>query len=244
MTTILKLENLNYGYEDGGFRRQILKDLSYEFEQGQFYTILGPSGSGKTTLLSIIAGLDKQESGKIYYEGDDLDKIGLYKYRRNKIGIVFQQYNLISYLTGLENIELAMTETDNAIPKNQKEVAYALLEKFGIVKSKADRLVTKLSGGEQQRVAIARAIASNVDLIFADEPTGNLDTATEQEIIKIFRMLTEEFGKTVIVVTHSNVVSELSDHRVYLNEGQRITERIAYKLRWKREDQGDLVLFC
>ncbi len=220
MTTILKLENLNYGYEDGGFRRQILKDLSYEFEKGQFYTILGPSGSGKTTLLSIIAGLDKQESGKIYYEGDDLDKIGLYKYRRNKIGIVFQQYNLISYLTGLENIELAMTETDNAIPKNQKEVAYALLEKFGIVKSKADRLVTKLSGGEQQRVAIARAIASNVDLIFADEPTGNLDTATEQEIIKIFRMLTEEFGKTVIVVTHSNVVSELSDHRVYLNEGQ------------------------
>ena len=220
MTTILKLENLNYGYEDGGFRRQILKDLSYEFEQGQFYTILGPSGSGKTTLLSIIAGLDKQESGKIYYEGDDLDKIGLYKYRRNKIGIVFQQYNLISYLTGLENIELAMTETDNAIPKNQKEVAYALLEKFGIVKSKADRLVTKLSGGEQQRVAIARAIASNVDLIFADEPTGNLDTATEQEIIKIFRMLTEEFGKTVIVVTHSNVVSQLSDHRGVLNEGQ------------------------
>uniref|UniRef100_UPI0022E3CDFF ABC transporter ATP-binding protein n=1 Tax=Holdemania filiformis TaxID=61171 RepID=UPI0022E3CDFF len=144
------------------------------------------------------------------------DKIGLYKYRRNKIGIVFQQYNLISYLTGLENIELAMTETDNAIPKNQ----YALLEKFGIVKSKADRLVTKLSGGEQQRVAIARAIASNVDLIFADEPTGNLDTATEQEIIKIFRMLTEEFGKTVIVVTHSNVVSQLSDHRVVLNEGQ------------------------
>ena len=187
MTTILKLENLNYGYEDGGYKRQILKDLSYEFEQGQFYTILGPSGSGKTTLLSIIAGLDKQESGKIFYEGDDLDKIGLYKYRRNKIGIVFQQYNLISYLTGLENIELAMTETDNAIPKNQKEVAYALLEKFGIVKSKADRLVTKLSGGEQQRVAIARAIASNVDLIFADEPTGNLDTATEQEIIKIFR---------------------------------------------------------
>ena len=206
MSTILKLENLNYGYEDGGYKRQILKDLSYEFEQGQFYTSLGPSGSGKTTLLSIIAGLDKQENGKIYYEGEDLDKIGLYKYRRNKIGIVFQQYNLISYLTGLENIELAMTETDNSIPKNQKEVAYALLEKFGIVKSKADRLVTKLSGGEQQRVAIARAIASNVDLIFADEPTGNLDTATEQEIIKIFRMLTEEFGKTVIVVTHSNVV--------------------------------------
>ena len=220
MTTILKLEKLNYGYTDGGYRRQILKDLSYEFEQGRFYTILGPSGSGKTTLLSIIAGLDKQESGKIYYEGEDLEKIGLNKYRRNKIGIVFQQYNLISYLTGLENIELAMTETDNKIPKNQKEVAYALLEKFGIVKTKADRLVTKLSGGEQQRVAIARAIASNVDLIFADEPTGNLDTATEEEIIRIFRMLTEEFGKTVIVVTHSNAVSAMSDNRVLLEDGQ------------------------
>ena len=220
MTTILKLEKLNYGYTDGGYRRQVLRDLSYEFVQGRFYTILGPSGSGKTTLLSIIAGLDKQESGKIYYEGEDLEKIGLNKYRRNKIGIVFQQYNLISYLTGLENIELAMTETDNKIPKNQKEVAYALLEKFGIVKTKADRLVTKLSGGEQQRVAIARAIASNVDLIFADEPTGNLDTATEEEIIRIFRMLTEEFGKTVIVVTHSNAVSAMSDHRVLLEDGQ------------------------
>ena len=220
MSTLLKLENLNYGYVDGGYKRQILKDLSYEFEEGKFYTILGPSGSGKTTLLSIIAGLDKQESGKIYYNGEDVDKIGLYKYRRNKISIVFQQYNLISYLTGVENIELAMTETDNPIPKNRKAVAYALLEKFGIVKSKADRLVTQLSGGEQQRVAIARAIGSNVDLIFADEPTGNLDSETEEEIIKIFRNLTESFGKTVIVVTHSNTVSALSDHRLVLSEGK------------------------
>ncbi len=219
MATILKLENLCYGYVDGGFKRQILENLSYEFEEGRFYTILGPSGSGKTTLLSIIAGLDKADSGKIYYRDEDIEKMGLGQYRRNKIGIVFQQYNLISYLTALENVEMAMTETENKIPKNQKEVAYALLEKFGIVKSKADRLVSKLSGGEQQRVAIARAIASNVDLIFADEPTGNLDTATEQEIIKVFKNLTEEFGKTVIVVTHSNEVSKLSDSRVLLNEG-------------------------
>lgn len=219
MSTILKLENLCYGYVDGGYKRQILENLSYEFEEGRFYTILGPSGSGKTTLLSIIAGLDKADSGKIYYRDEDIDKIGLGQYRRNKIGIVFQQYNLINYLTALENVEMAMTETENSIPKNQKEVAYALLEKFGIVKSKADRLVSKLSGGEQQRVAIARAIASNVDLIFADEPTGNLDSATEQEIIKVFKNLTEEFGKTVIVVTHSNEVSKLSDLRVLLNEG-------------------------
>ena len=216
---ILRLEDICYGYEDGGYRREILKHLSYEFEEGEFYTILGPSGSGKTTLLSIIAGLDRPEQGKIYYENEDIEKIGLNKYRRNKVGIVFQSYNLINYLTGLENIELAMCETENKIPKNRKEIAYALLEKFGIVKSKADRLVTRLSSGEQQRIAIARAIASNVDLIFADEPTGNLDSATEEEIIKIFKMLTSEFGKTVIVVTHSNEVSKLSDHRVLLHDG-------------------------
>ena len=216
---ILRLEDICYGYEDGGYRREILKHLSYEFEEGEFYTILGPSVSGKTTLLSIIAGLDRPEQGKIYYENEDIEKIGLNKYRRNKVGIVFQSYNLINYLTGLENIELAMCETENKIPKNRKEIAYALLEKFGIVKSKADRLVTHLSGGEQQRIAIARAIASNVDLIFADEPTGNLDSATEEEIIKIFKMLTSEFGKTVIVVTHSNEVSKLSDHRVLLHDG-------------------------
>ncbi|MEG0077599.1 ABC transporter ATP-binding protein [Anaerorhabdus sp.] len=222
MSTKLKIENINYGYIDGGYRREILKDLSYNFEEGKFYTILGPSGSGKTTLLSILAGLDKQESGSISFDGEDLDKIGLYKYRRNKIGVVFQAYNLIQYLTGIENIEVAMLETDNPMPKNQKEIGYALLEKFGIVKSKAERLVTHLSGGEQQRIAIARALASNVDLIFADEPTGNLDTATEQEIISIFKMLTEKFGKTVIVVTHSNEVSKLSDHRVFLKEGKLV----------------------
>lgn len=222
MKTLLKVENINYGYVDGGFRREILKDLSYEFEEGKFYTILGPSGSGKTTLLSILAGLDKQESGTVSYDGVSLEKLGLYKYRRNKIGVVFQAYNLVPYLTGIENIEVAMTETDNKIPKNRKEIGYALLEKFGIVKSKADRLVTHLSGGEQQRVAIARALAANVDLIFADEPTGNLDSATEDEIISIFRMLTEKFGKTVIVVTHSNEVSKLADHRVFLQNGKLI----------------------
>jgi len=214
---MLKLENVTYSYIDGGNKRTILDNINYEFEAGKFYTILGPSGSGKTTLLSIIAGLDKPESGKVYYKGEDIDKLGLASYRRNKIGIVFQQFNLLTYLTAVENIELAMSETDNEIPKNMREVAYALLEKFGIVKSKADRMINKLSGGEQQRVAIARAIASNVDLIFADEPTGNLDTETEGEIIKIFNNLTKEFNKTVIVVTHSTIVSELSDYRLYLN---------------------------
>lgn len=219
MSAILTLDKINYGYIDGGYKRQILKDLSYQFEEGTFYTILGPSGSGKTTLLSIMAGLDKQESGDVYYYDENISTKGLYDYRRNKVGVVFQSYNLINYLTGLENVLLAMTETDNPLPKNHKELAYAMLNMVGIVNTKADRLVTKLSGGEQQRIAIARAIASNVDLIFADEPTGNLDTETEREVIKLFQMLAEKYGKTIIVVTHSNEVSQFSDRRILLKNG-------------------------
>ena len=219
MSIILKLENINYSYIDGGYERKILKDLSYEFEEGKFYTILGPSGSGKTTLLSIIAGLDTANSGKIYFKGKDVDEKGLHKYRRNDISIVFQQYNLISYLTAHENVLVAMAETDNKLPADKKEVAYNLLDRFGVVRTKANRLVGQLSGGEQQRVAIARSLASNVDLIFADEPTGNLDTATEKEIIDVFKELAHEYGKTIIVVTHSDAVSEMSDQRLLLNDG-------------------------
>ena len=221
MTNILSLKNINYSYIDGGYERAILKDLSYDFEEGTFYTILGPSGSGKTTLLSIIAGLDDPSSGSVYYNGKDIKKeLTLHKYRRNCISIVFQQYNLIGYLTAVENVLLAMCETDNQIPKDKLAVAYNLLNRFGIVETKANRRVGQLSGGEQQRVAIARALASNVDLIFADEPTGNLDTATEKEIISIFKELSEEYGKTIIVVTHSDQVSEMADKRVILKDGK------------------------
>ena len=220
MSEILKLENINYSYIDGGYERQILKDLSFSFEEGKFYTILGPSGSGKTTLLSIIAGLDTPNSGEFWFKGRNIKEIGLHKYRRNAISIVFQQYNLISYLTAVENVLLAMSETDNPLPKDKRNVAYNLLERFGIVRSKADRMVNQLSGGEQQRVAIARSLASNVDLIFADEPTGNLDTATEKEIIAIFKELSHDFGKTIIVVTHSDTVSAMSDQRVLLKDGK------------------------
>ena len=219
MGTILKLEDLCYSYIDGGYERQILKNLSFEFEEKKFYTILGPSGSGKTTLLSIIAGLDFAKSGHVYFRDKEITKSNVGKYRRNDISIVFQQYNLISYLTAVENVMLAMSETDNELPKDKKNVAYNLLERFGIVRSKADRMVGQLSGGEQQRVSIARSLASNVDLIFADEPTGNLDTATEVEIINIFKELAEEYGKTIIVVTHSNQVAEMSDQRVLLKDG-------------------------
>ena len=209
MSVILKLENINYSYIDGGMKRTILKDCSFEFEEGKFYTILGPSGSGKTTLLSIIAGLDTPESGTFYYEGIDVKKMGLTKYRRNKMAIVFQQYNLINYLTGYENVLLAMTETDNPIPKNKKGVAYALLEKFGIVKTKADRLVSKLSGGEQQRVAIARALAKNPKLLLCDEPTGALDYQTGKAILQLLQDTGRKTGMAdrVIRVKNGTVAS-------------------------------------
>lgn len=217
---ILKLDELTYAYKDGNKKRIILDKLSYEFEEGKLYAILGPSGSGKTTLLSLMAGLDKTQEGTIYYKDKSIKEIGYNEYRRNKISIVFQQFNLINYLTAKENVLLALTETDNEVPKDMNKIALSLLNRVGIVESKANRSISKLSGGEQQRVAIARALASNVDLIFADEPTGNLDNDTEKEIIKLFKTLTEEYKKTIIVVTHSLEVSKMCDMSLKLEDGK------------------------
>jgi putative ABC transport system ATP-binding protein len=222
--SILKLEDVSYGYIDGSNKRMILKDLSYTFERGKFYTIFGPSGSGKTTLLAVAGGLEKCQDGTVKFDGKNINEIGLSRYRRNYLSFVFQQFNLITYLTALENVENVMEITDNDIPKPYKKTALNLLEQFGIVKSKAERSVLKLSGGEQQRVAIARGLATNVDLILADEPSGNLDTATEKEIIKIFHSLAKEYNKCVIVVTHSESISSCSDHRLELVDG-RLVER-------------------
>lgn len=218
----LKLENISYGYIDGNKKRMILSDLSYQFEKGKLYTIFGPSGSGKTTLLSITGGLEKTQGGRILLEDQDILKIGLSSYRRNHLAFVFQQFNLIPYMTALDNIINIMHITDNEIPKPYKKTALNLLGEFGIVPSKANRGVLKLSGGEQQRVAIARGLATNVDLILADEPTGNLDTHTEEEIIKIFASLAKDFNKCVIIVTHSNNIAKYSDVNLMLHEGQLI----------------------
>lgn len=216
---ILKANNLKYYYQDGENIRTILKDLSIEFEKGKFYTILGPSGSGKTTLLSLLAALDEPKEGKILYNDQDIKAIGYEKYRRNMVSIVFQSYNLVPYMTAVENVMIPMAITENEIPKNTKEVAYNLLDYIGIIKSKADRIVNKLSGGEQQRVAIARSLASNVDIIFADEPTGNLDSELEDEIIEIFKTLAHEHNKCIIMVTHSKEIADKSDVSYQLKKG-------------------------
>ncbi|ALS02887.1 ABC transporter [Enterococcus silesiacus] len=218
--TILQTKNVSYFYQDGDRRRMILQDTSINFEQGQFYTILGQSGSGKTTFLSLISALDEPKSGEVLYKGQNIKTIGLEKYRRDDISIIFQSYNLVPYLTALENVLVAMSITDNDMPKDNREVAYNLLDYIGINKAKADRLVGQLSGGEQQRVAIARALATNVDIILADEPTGNLDEGMEQEIVDIFKDLAETHNKCVIVVTHSNEIAKQSDKTYFLKQGE------------------------
>ncbi len=220
--SILQLKNISYGYIDGNRKRTILNDLSYNFEKGKFYTILGPSGSGKTTLLSLMGALEKTQEGSIEFDGKRLEEIGYTKYRRNNQAIVFQQFNLIPYLTALQNVVNVMHITDNELPKNKEKTALNLLNSFGIVESKAKRGVSQLSGGEQQRVAIARALATNVSLILADEPTGNLDTATQKEIVSIFRKLATEYECCVIVVTHSDDVARTSDIQLKLVDGKLV----------------------
>ncbi|MGC6769991.1 ABC transporter ATP-binding protein [Enterococcus sp. LJL128] len=216
---ILETKKLDYYYQDGDRRRFILKDTSVSFEKGKFYTILGHSGSGKTTFLSMISALDTPKSGQVLFKGKDIKTMGYDKYRRDAISIIFQSYNLVPYLTAVENVLVAMSITDNQLPDNQREVAYNLLDYIGINKAKADRLVNQLSGGEQQRVAIARALSTNVDIILADEPTGNLDEEMEQEIVDIFTKLAKEHDKCVIVVTHSNEIAKQSDTTYYLKKG-------------------------
>ena len=216
---LLETKNINYFYQDGEHRRFILRDVNTTFERGKFYAILGQSGSGKTTFLSLLSALEVPKEGQVLYNGEDIKQIGLPKYRRNSIGIVFQSYNLIPHYTAFENVKFAMDITDNTLPDDETTVAYNLLDFIGITKSKADRLVTQLSGGEQQRVAIARALSTNVDLILADEPTGNLDEAIEKEIINIFKSLARRHNKCVIVVTHSSEIAKHADEILYLKQG-------------------------
>ena len=215
----MHVNDVSYFYQDGDQQRFILKDVSCSFERGVFYTILGASGSGKTTFLALLSALDKPHSGEILYENMPINKIGFEYYRRNKIGIVFQSYNLIPYMTALENIQVAMSITDNPLPADTKGVAYNLLDYIGISKEKADRTINKLSGGEQQRVAIARALATNVDMILADEPTGNVNEEMAEELVAIFKKLAHEHNKCVVVVTHSSLIAAQSDVVSRLSRG-------------------------
>ena len=216
MTNVLTVNNVTYKYE--GMKRNVLKGVSAEFEAGKVYTIMGRSGSGKTTLLSLIAGLDVCAGGKILHGENDLKEIDRDEYRAKEIGVVFQALNLINNYTAIENIVLSMNIGESN-EKDKKAFAYSLLDKVGIDRETADRKILKLSGGEQQRVGIARALAHDPDIIIADEPTGNLDTETENDVLKILTSLAHDEGKCVIIVTHSKKVTSIADVVLGMKDG-------------------------
>lgn len=207
---ILTLKDVDYRYADAGEDEYVLKDINYDFRPGKVYAIRGRSGSGKTTLLSLISGLENGYEGEIAYEDESLKTIDLDKYRSKDIGIIFQSYNLLPHLTAMENIILSMDVSGVKI-EDKKAKAVELMESVGLREEQKDRRVLKLSGGEQQRVAIARSLAYDPKIIIADEPTGNLDKETENEILKIFHELAKKEDKCVIIVTHSENVCESAD---------------------------------
>ena len=208
--SVLSLQNICFSYG----RTPVLKDISYEFEKGKMYCIVGKSGAGKTTLLSLLSGLAKPSSGDIFYDGKSIAKIDKYTFRSKFIGVVFQSFNLITKYTALENVVLSM-DIAGYKTKNKKARALELLQSVGLDEEEANRRVLKLSGGQQQRVAIARALSYDPDIILADEPTGNLDSDTQTEIMNIFRSLADQ-GKCVILVSHSPDVAQMCDQRYEL----------------------------
>ena len=207
---LLSIKNASYRYSDAKENDYALKNVSFDFERGKIYAIRGRSGTGKTTLLSLISGLERCSEGQIIFAGKSLKDMNLDKYRNSDIGIVFQSYNLLPFMTANENIILSM-DASGLKNKNKKEKAIELMEKVGLKASYANRKVLRLSGGEQQRVAIARSLSYNPKMIIADEPTGNLDKQTETEILEIFKKLAHDENKCVIIVTHSQNVCDTVD---------------------------------
>ena len=204
---ILQVINLSYAYKTKK-DRQVLKQVSADFEEGRFYAVVGYSGYGKTTFLSLLAGLDSPGRGMVKYMGEDIQKKGLNAHRKHNISLVFQNYNLIDYLTTEENVRMGGSKS----PRD-------LLTQVNIPREDWKRNVLQLSGGQQQRVAIARALASEARVLLADEPTGNLDEDTAQEIIELLKKTAHEHGKCVIVVTHSKTLANEADEILEISHG-------------------------
>ncbi len=203
---ILALQNVEYSYDK---KKKVLKGINAQMETGKMYAILGPSGCGKTTLLSLLGGLDSPTNGQILFNGTDIEQSGLGHHRKKHVSFIFQSYNLIDYMTPQENVRLTA-----------KKPALPFLERLGLTKEESKRNVLKLSGGQQQRVAIARALASEAPVILADEPTGNLDEDTAQDITEILKESAHEQDKCVIVVTHSGELAKQADVVLRLKKGE------------------------
>ena len=204
---ILEIKNVTYNYSNS--KEKILSSVNQKFELGQFYAIIGKSGAGKSTLLSLLAGLDKPQKGQILFKNEDIENKGYSNHRKNNITLVFQNYNLIDYLTPLENIRLV----------NKKASKEILLE-LGLNENQINRNVLKLSGGQQQRIAIARALINQPRIILADEPTGNLDSENSRRVIDLLKQTTNEYGMTLLMVTHDADIAKQADHCIHLVDGR------------------------
>jgi putative ABC transport system ATP-binding protein len=203
---MIEMRNISYAYREG---RPVLKAIDMAFEKEKMYVVFGPSGCGKTTLLSILGGLDIPDSGQIFFEGKEVSAANLGAHRRDHVSFVFQNYNLIDYMTPTENVLL--TAKEDPLP---------VLLKLGLTEEEAKRNVLKLSGGQQQRVAIARALASLNPVILADEPTGNLDEEGAAGITTLFREAAEKLQRCVVIVSHSNEVAKQADILLELCHGK------------------------
>ena len=217
---LIELRALTRDYRMGEVTVHALRGLDLAVNRGEFVVLLGPSGCGKTTTLNLIGGLDRPTGGSVYVDGEDIaryDERQLTAYRRRKVGFVFQFFNLIPTLTAAENVELALAlvEGDGG---RQRSTSVDLLDMVGL-KERAGHFPSQLSGGEQQRVAIARALATHPPLILCDEPTGNLDAATGQQVLQVIRNLNEQEGSTVLLVTHNTAIAPVADRVVRLHDG-------------------------
>ena len=216
---VLKTVNLNKIYGEDENRVYALKNINMSVDKGEFVAIIGPSGSGKSTLLHLLGGLDRPTEGTVEINGDDIYKFSedmLAKYRRTNIGFVFQQYNLISVLDARENIELPI-RLDKKIP--DKEYIDKLINFLGLTE-RQEHFPNQLSGGQQQRVAIGRALAAKPSIILADEPTGNLDTKTTEEVMELLEMSSREFNQTLIVITHNTIIAKKAERVISIVDGE------------------------
>ena len=218
---LISVKNITKDYQLGDVLTNVLKGVSFDIRDGEFVSIMGSSGSGKSTLMYILGFLDKYTSGKYFFEGQDvseLDDDKLAEFRNEKVGFIFQSYNLLQRTTVLDNVFLPTTYLVGCDVKKAEDDAIKLLERVGLGHRMKHR-PNQLSGGEQQRVAIVRALINNPHLILADEPTGNLDSKSGEEIMEILQDLNKE-GKTIIMVTHDQSIAELTDHKHEMKAGK------------------------
>ena len=219
---IITVDNINKTYKNGSLELQVLKNISFKVDKGEFLAIMGSSGSGKSTMMNILGCLDNQYEGRYILDGIDISKSTeneLSEIRNKKIGFIFQSFNLLPRLTALENVELPLVYS--SIPKEERHKrANELLEMVGL-KERIHHRPNELSGGQRQRVAIARALVNNPSIILADEPTGNLDSKSEEEIIEILQKL-NKMGKTIVIVTHEPSIGEIAERKIVFKDGEII----------------------